>query len=143
MFAILAVIAALAGCENTTRDTDIRPVRLSELRTLLDRERAGDRNVILLIDPRPEKRFAEGHIPGARNIRLPQIDPKRDRDPFIESHEQIVVYGDDPASASARGMVKRLLASGYKRVRLYAGGLGEWVSRGYEPARLEAAPAKP
>lgn len=100
----------------------------------MDRRDRGEADALLLIDPRSERRFAEAHIPGARNIRLPQVDPARDRDPGIERFRAIVVYGDDPASASARAMTKRLLAAGYRGVRLYAGGIKEWIGRGYETA---------
>lgn len=128
----LLLAAAGPGCERTTRDTDIKMIRLSEVRNLYDRQRGGERELALFVDPRPERAFAQGRIPGARNLRLPQVDPKRDPDPGVAAYGTIVVYGDDPASATARGMTKRLMAAGYDGVRLYAGGLKEWTSRGYE-----------
>ncbi len=134
-----AIALAVGGCEKNTRDTDIKFARLSEVRSLVDRRDRGESTAVLLIDPRPEKAFAAGHIPGARNLRLPQVDPKKDPDPEIEKFDRLVVYGDDPASASARGMAKRLLAVGYKGVRLYAGGVKEWLSRGYETQSAGAA----
>jgi rhodanese-related sulfurtransferase len=137
--ALGAVAFMLGGCDKNTRDTDIKFVRVSEVRTLVDRRDRGDAEALLLVDPRSEKAFAEGHIPGARNLRLPQVDAKKDPDPQIERYDRIVVYGEDPASASARGMAKRLLAVGYKGVRLYAGGLKEWLARGYDAEKNVSA----
>jgi 3-mercaptopyruvate sulfurtransferase SseA len=135
----LGVGLALGGCDKNTRDTDIKFVRVSEVRTLVDKRDRGDAEAVLLVDPRSERAFAEGHIPGARNLRLPQVDAKKDADPQIEKYNRIIVYGDDPSSASARGMTKRLLAVGYKGVRLYPGGLKEWLSRGYDAETLPVA----
>jgi len=141
----IAVIlpGVVGGCDKNTRDTDIKFARLSEVRALVDRRDRGEKEVVLLIDPRPEKAFAAGHLPGARNLRLPQVDPKKDTDPEIEKFDRLVVYGDDPASAAARGMAKRLLAVGYKGVRLYSGGVKEWLSRGYETETALATSTSP
>jgi len=128
------------GCEIETRDTDIKLISVGQVKTLVDRQNQGRQGQILLIDPRPTKYFEAGHIAGARNLLLPQVDPKNDRDPSLMGSGIIVVYGDDPASASARGMTKRLMAVGYKGVRLFAGGLKEWRGRGYA---VEGAPPPP
>jgi rhodanese-related sulfurtransferase len=42
----------------------------------------------------------------------------------------IVVYGKDPGSAVAMGMSKKLIELQYKRVRMYKGGLADWVASG-------------
>jgi 3-mercaptopyruvate sulfurtransferase SseA len=127
----------LAGCDRKVKDTDIKVVSVSEVKLLVDR---GERNSgeVLLIDPRPSKYYLHGHLPGARNIQLPQIDPKGTTDPGIARHNTIVVYGDDPGSAVARAMTKRLLAVGYDGVRFFAGGVKEWSKR--YPMEPAAAP---
>lgn len=134
---IFRVLAALlfvpfglgaVGCQGQISDGDIRPITLAELSNLRRRDARDDR-VLLLIDPRSRESYERGHIPGARNIRLPDIDDRFGVDPAINRHEAIVVYGDNPASASARGMTKRLLSIGYKsrKVWMYMPGLAEWV----------------
>src|SRR5213078_2620021 len=138
----------LGACERTTRDTDIKLVRIADVRAMVDRQARGQKDVIGLIDPRPAKYYLQAHLPGARNITLPQIDPKTSIDPAIERFGTIVVYGDDPASAEARGMTKRLMAVGYSGVRLFAGGIREWTERGYPvegtgPAKPAAPPPPP
>ena len=80
----------------------------------------------VLIDPRPPSRFRAGHIPGALNIQIAEIDPERPREKRLKDAGMIIVYGDDPTSAPARGMTKRLHATGYNNARMYAGGLTEW-----------------
>ncbi len=131
MLAAAVPVWGLIGCERETRDSDIKLVSVGDVKTLWDREQRGPETTVLIMDPRPAKAFAASHISGARNLPLPRIDPKADRDPLIERYDNIVVYGDDPGSATARGMAKRLLAVGYKHIRFFAGGLKEWKARGY------------
>jgi 3-mercaptopyruvate sulfurtransferase SseA len=139
---LLAALSSLGGCDRKVKDTDIKIVSVSEVKLMVDR---GQRNPseVLLVDPRPAKYYDEGHLPGARNIQLPQIDPKDDMDPGISRHNAIVVYGDNPGSAVARAMTKRLLAVGYDGVRFFAGGVQEWAKRyPLDPPR-PSAPAAP
>lgn len=153
MLAAAASVAGLlaGGCSVETRDTDIKLISVGEVKALWDRQNSGKPDQILLIDPRPTKHYQAGHIPGAKNILLPQVDPKGDREPYIAGNDLIVVYGNDPASAAARGMTKRLMAVGYKGVRFFAGGMKEWRERGYpvksdpaaEPPNAPEAPAPP
>ena len=131
MLAAAIPVWGLIGCDRETRDTDIKLVSVGEVKSLWDRRQRGSETAALLVDPRPAKAFAASRISGARNVPLPHIDPKGDRDPLIERFDNIVVYGDDPGSATARGMAKRLLAVGYKHIRFFAGGLKEWKARGY------------
>ena len=140
--ACCSLVALGGGCERTTRDTDIKFIRVAEVRALVDKKAHGDSELVLLIDPRPKKYFDKQHLPGARSLTLPQVDPKSKIDPTIDKYRTLVVYGDNPASAEARGMTKRLMAVGYSGVRLFAGGLKEWAGRGY-PTEGEPAPAAP
>ena len=105
MLALAAGSCLLFGCPKEVRDTDIKVVSVGQVKALWDRQQRGDQTAVYIIDPRPAKAFNAEHIPGARNITLPKIDPKADRDPVIQRFENIVVYGDDPGSATARGMV--------------------------------------
>jgi 3-mercaptopyruvate sulfurtransferase SseA len=142
LLATAAALPAWSGCERETRDTDIKLVSIGQVKALWDRDERGETRVMYLVDPRPAKSFGAEHIPGAKNLTLPKVDPKADRDPMIQQYDNIVVYGDDPGSAPARGMTKRLLAVGYKHIRFFAGGLKEWKSRGY-PTDLAPTPPEP
>jgi len=89
-------------------------------------------NLLLLVDPRARERFAEAHLPGARNIVLTDLrdDRTAKRDPRIAEHKNIVVYGNNPASTTARAMAKKLMKLDYDGVRLYFGGMQEWTRAG-------------
>ena len=93
---------------------------------------------VLVMDTRPEDAFAAGHIPGARNLRLRDISGER-RDPRLESYKTIIVYADNPGSASAIAMTKRLLSLDYTDVRLMEEGFEGWSSRGLPVERSDTA----
>src|SRR5207249_4058382 len=84
-------VSPLVGCERETRDTDIKLVSVGEVKSLWDRREKGATTAVILVDPRPAKSFAATHIVGARNLPLPQVDPKADRDPALEKFDNIVV----------------------------------------------------
>ncbi len=140
--AIFAVCAGAGGCERTTKDTDIKFISVSETKNLFDRVQRGESTAAVFLDPRPGTEFAEGHIPGARNLTLAQVKPKAKVDPRIERFNNLVVYGTDPASATARGLSKRLIAVGYGDVKFFAGGLKDWKERGY-PIEVSPPPQEP
>ena len=89
-----------------------------------------DEGTVVLIDPRRSDRFESGHLPNARNVLLPDQTFDRGKDPAIERYENIVVYGNDPGSAAAIAMTKRLMSMRYDGVRWYEQGIREWVDAG-------------
>ena len=127
------------GCEKDTRDTDIVNVKVAEVSELV-KDAEGTPLSLLLIDPRPQPEFEEGHIPGARNLLLTRFDGEKGRDPRILSFNEVIVYGEDPSSPVARAVVKRMLAMDYKDVRFFAGGLNEWKAANLT---VETGPSKP
>lgn len=121
-----------AGCETKITDSDIRFVKVAEVRDLTSRQaRAPDSRLVALIDPRAAATFKSGHLPGARNLKLPQVPERSSPDPELASFKHLIVYGDNPGSVAARAMTKRMMAVGYKGVRLFAGGVEEWREAGY------------
>ena len=133
-----AVAGGLVGCNREVTDKDIRLVSIAEVRQWQRITERGDRSPMLLVDPRGERLYNAGHITGAENLRLEMVDAEDDRDARIEKRDHIVVYGDNPGSAVARAMTKRLIAAGYGRgkVRLFAGGLDEWRRNGLPITRI-------
>jgi 3-mercaptopyruvate sulfurtransferase SseA len=132
---LVACLPGLCGCETSTSDKDIAKesvlVSLADVRQLMNEAESGEDRPMMLIDPRAPKFFAEGHLPGATNLRLPEVREDAARDPAIEQYGRLVVYGDNPGSPVARAMFKRLLAVGYSGVRFYPGGVDEWLRSGY------------
>lgn len=125
--------------QNRIADDKIKNITVAELSQLYARG-AAEPDLLILIDPRTEKAFKAAHIPGAKHLPLPQVPPNASRDPAIERHANIVVYGDNPATPTALAITKRLLAAKYQNVRFYAGGLSEWKLRGFP---VEEAPKPP
>ena len=122
---LLSLIVSLTGCNRTITDgsiVNIQPQRVAEW----VREDASGR---LYMDVRDPEEFQSGHIPGARNIRLPEVSAT-ERDPALNTFNTIVVYGDGAYSARAIAMTKRLLGLGYKDVFLLDGGFGGWRAQG-------------
>ncbi len=138
VWALLAsMVVFLPGCgAPRTDDTDITMIDLTTLRSAMEEDRKSPKHLVI-IDPRPGAKFAEGHIPGSINLRLPDVDRVEGRNPAIAGHHMIVVYGQDPASAVAKGMTKKLIELRYKRVKMYGGGITDWEAAGLS---LEKSP---
>jgi rhodanese-related sulfurtransferase len=120
------VLVAGGGCGKGVSEKTIAYASLDEVRELQGEDES-DPRTLLLIDPRPLRRYAEGHIPGAMTLQLPEVPAYGGRDPRLQGHDHLIVYGEDPASPTARAMTKRLLAIGYEGVRLFAGGMEAWI----------------
>lgn len=129
---LAAGFAAIAGGCGTT-DLNIEYISLAELQQLRsDQER--DPRQLLLLDPRPPRNFAEVHIPGAQNMQIDSFNESAGTDPKFDGFRNLVVYGEHPSSPSAKGLTKKLMRTGYDGVRMYDGGLEEWLA-----ARLPVA----
>jgi len=130
---LVCSVVFLGGCVGPRKvsDKDIETIDLATVSALLDKQAAEpEKRRILLIDARSEQSFQQAHLPGARNLLLSQVNPDLGRDPAIASYDTIAVYGDNPASAPARAMVKRLMRMRYKGVRFFDMGLDGWSRAG-------------
>lgn len=126
---VLVVLATAAvGCRTTTSDDDIVPVNLERVRALLEE---GDERVFLL-DVRSSRRFEQGHIPGAINIPLPELQR---RDARLAGADRIIVYGEDGHSGLGAAATKRLIELRYRNAFHFRGGLATWRAQGGELAR--------
>lgn len=145
VLAALAVLTPLLGaCNRNISDKKIDFIDLSRAAELHEANEE-EPLTALFIDTRNPERFAEGHIAGARNIRVNEIDPRFKPDPDIIKYDNLVVYGENPASATARVLAKRLIKAGYnkilsQRVRLFQGGWIVWESSGL-PIGSDPGPA--
>ncbi|MCE7974844.1 MAG: hypothetical protein DYG92_11075 [Leptolyngbya sp. PLA1] len=128
---VVLVLCYITGCEKSTTDASIHTISVSEARALLE-QRNKDQRVVLLVDPRAPQDFEAGHIPHAINLRLKEVPSNSAPEKRFTAYDTIVVYGEDPGSASASAMTKRLIGVGYESVRLLVGGLAEWAAQGGE-----------
>jgi len=98
----------------------LEPVSRAEL---VDRLKAG---LVTVLDVRPEDEFALGHLPGAINVPLGELERRlRDLDPANE----IVAYCRGPYCVLSYEAVAQLRARGFK-VRRLEDGYPEWRAAG-------------
>jgi rhodanese-related sulfurtransferase len=97
------------------------PVGLDELR---ERERAGD---LILVDVRPEREYRAGHIPGAVNIPVEELDARLH---VLPVDQEIVAYCRGPYCGLSDQAVAVLEANGYA-ARRFALGLPDWRAAGH------------
>ena len=90
---------------------------------LLERSRAG---TVTILDVRPEDEFALGHVPGALNIPLRELEARLGE---IDAQQEIVAYCRGPYCVMSYEAVARLRARGFK-IRRLEDGLPEWRAAG-------------
>lgn len=137
LLALLLGLLALpmVGCSKSNiSDRKIQFIDLPRAVELFDQQKR-ENDTALFIDARNPERFAAGHIPGARNMRTPDVDLRYGTDPALERYKNLIVYGENPGTASVNAMAKRLIEVGYngfvkKRVKVYPGGWEEWEITG-------------
>jgi rhodanese-related sulfurtransferase/DNA-binding transcriptional ArsR family regulator len=103
----------------TNRDA-LEPVTRAEL---MDRLRDG---VVTVLDVRPQDEFALGHLPGAINVPLAELEKRLSK--FDPGHE-IVAYCRGPYCVLSYEAVAQLRARGFK-VRRLEDGYPEWRAAG-------------
>lgn len=138
--AAAAALIMAGGCGPNISMEDVvnRRVGVEEVRKDLADGR--DRRALLL-DARPRREFEREHIEGARNLQFSDVPQKSTPDPALAGFRRLYVYGNDPGSAAAHALVKRMLEVGYRNVRWYGGGLDEWRRTGGPTTAPAAAPS--
>ncbi|NOZ09627.1 MAG: metalloregulator ArsR/SmtB family transcription factor [Gammaproteobacteria bacterium] len=115
----LAEVDRLVNSYLAVKD-NLEPVPRAEL---LTRAREG---LVTVIDVRPTEEYAAGHVPGAVNIPLSELEGHLDR---FEPGQQIVAYCRGPYCVLAFDAVEKLRARGYQAWRLEEG-FPEWQTAG-------------
>lgn len=131
----------LAGCQKQVSDARIDVITFREAVGFHARSLGKDAEAVF-IDARRSTIYEQGTIEGAINLRPNDVDLRAGTDPGLAEREALVVFGQNPGSAVARAMCKRLLEAGYNsllksRVKFYPGGYDEWLEAGLpitEPA---------
>ena len=88
---------------------------------------------VTLIDVRPADEFEQGHVAGARNIPLPEIEAAIAR---LDPETEIVAYCRGPWCVLSFDAIERLRARGFKARRL-ADGYPEWKAAGLPVGQSE------
>jgi len=126
----LAEVDRLVNTFLTVKD-DLEPIPRDEL---LTRAREG---LVTVLDVRPPEEFAAGHVPGAVNIPLADLETHLDE---LDSKQEVVAYCRGPHCVLAFDAVERLRDKGIKARRL-EDGFPEWKTSGlpYETEEKESA----
>ena len=115
----IADVDRLVNTYLTVKD-DLEPVPRDEL---LERVRTG---LVSVIDVRPEEEFKAGHIPGAVNVRLAELEEHIDK---LNPQQEIVAYCRGPHCILAYEAVARLRKHDLHARRL-EDGFPEWKAEG-------------
>ena len=83
-------LLAGVGCDTNITDRDIEFISVGEA-MVLGRESP---DATIFLDPRPGDSFQQGHIPGARNLRLPEVPPNSAKERGLDEADMLIVYGD-------------------------------------------------
>ena len=111
----LAEVDRLITTYLTVKD-ELEPVPADEL---LDRAQAG---LVTVLDVRPQEEYAAGHLPGAINVPLAELDKDLDR---LNDGSEIVAYCRGPYCILAYEAVRKLRIHGLSARRLEFG-FPEW-----------------
>jgi len=115
----LADVERLITTYLTVKD-DLEPLPAGEL---LERARQG---LVTVLDVRPPEEYAAGHLPGAINIPLAELE---DRLQDLPGQQEVIAYCRGPHCVLAFDAVARLRAQGVAARRL-EGGFPEWRRAG-------------
>lgn len=129
MVLVLAATLGLTpgGCASKVSDVDLE----DEVATLKDVQKAADKPAlgILLVDARSRAEWEAERIGQSTNLSLTQVSGREgEKDPRLAKFSQIIVFGENPGSATARAMAKKLMTTGYSNVKFFPGGMMEWKS---------------
>ncbi|MCU7959230.1 MAG: metalloregulator ArsR/SmtB family transcription factor [gamma proteobacterium symbiont of Bathyaustriella thionipta] len=116
----LADVNRLVADYLTVKD-DLEPVPADQL---LQRVREG---LVSVLDVRPPEEFEAGHLPGAINIPLGELEKHLDE---LDTEQEVVAYCRGPHCVLAFDAVAKLRDKGVKARRL-DGGLPEWKLEGH------------
>jgi len=115
----LAEVDRLIETYLTVKD-QLEPVPATEL---LERARQG---LVTVLDVRPPEEYAAGHVPGAINVPLGELESHLQR---LDPEQEIVAYCRGPHCVLAFDAVARLRAKGLTARRL-EDGFPEWKAQG-------------
>jgi hydroxyacylglutathione hydrolase len=80
-----------------------------------------------IVDVRSSEEWAAGHLPGARNLPLGELDQRLAE---VPRDKLVIVHCQSGARAAIAASL--LLSRGISQLRQYPGGFGEWAAAGWE-----------
>ena len=106
----------------STSNSNLEMISLATAKEHFESENA------LFVDARHEFDFQQGHIRGAVNIPLKDIDIQIARLNKISKDKLLIVYCDGAECNSSIELSVKLMESGFANVKIFFGGWQEWIS---------------
>jgi rhodanese-related sulfurtransferase len=120
---VVLALTAAPGCTKNVSDRAITNIAIADAARSYESQKG-----VLYLDARSAADYAERRIPGAMHIDIRSFDAEN-APAAVRQAREIIVYGQDPGSATAIALTKRLLRAGYKRVSFMRDGMNGWVAR--------------
>ena len=105
------------------------------------RRRLGD-PTLTIVDVLPASSYVEWHVPGALSLPL-ELVASRARELLPDRGAEIVVYCGNPQCERSLNAAEQLHELGYANVRMYRGGLADWMDSGEATESAVDAPQEP
>ncbi|WP_320169982.1 rhodanese-like domain-containing protein [Maridesulfovibrio sp.] len=110
--------------------TNPQPAEVTEI-SISELMEAFDKGGIQLVDARSDTDFAMGHIPGAINIPYWAIHEElAESSSQLDREGVVVVYCDGLSCGKSRTVAKKLVETGFRKVKVYSDGIDGWISFG-------------
>ena len=124
-----AFLPTLGACTPKVDDSSVARVSVTEVARRVEKG-----SNVLLLDARDKSQYVQGHVPAARLVSLPDIEPFEPT-PAFEGYSSLIVYGENPGSGTAMALAKRLLQAKHKNVQLMLDGFDGWKAQGLPIAK--------
>lgn len=84
---------------------------------------------LTLIDALPQSYYAQQHLPGAVNLVESDVNAVASQ-LLPDPGRTVITYCSNPACQNSKAVARRLEDLGYTDVRVYPGGIQDWVEAG-------------
>lgn len=120
-----AEVSAEEGYKAVARPDDAPFISLADVKKVYEERES------FFIDARSSKEFAEGHIPGSRNLPFYEMDAYGEQALAGATAETpLIVYCEGVGCELSFFLSRELQKSGYKNIRIFYGGYPEWKDSG-------------
>lgn len=136
LFGLGLAMLSLSACQDQIKvsDNDLVQINYQQFNEIFNQAKPDE---VVLVDVRSAQKYANGYIPGAINIFLPDLSA---HEPRLAKAKQIIVYSGGWNDALSRAAGKRLLALGYSGVKDFLGGTDVWKTQGRMLAVIRETP---
>jgi len=124
-----------AGYPDWVKNGHVPGVSAAHVKSLIDKNAGA-----VIVDARPSRKFAKGHVPTAINIPLRQFDAMKTELPADKTTELIFYCGGYKCPLSTKSAAKAI-ELGYTKVRLFQAGYPAWKKAYGVPTEQTAASA--